>query len=63
MSACVHLLYYHINLYISFIYDDIFAKFPENVYGCENMSVQNFVIILKNNIATIAECSEIINML
>ena len=40
MHVCVRLSHFYINLYISFIYEDIFAKFAENVYGCENMSVK-----------------------
>ena len=31
--------------YISFIYEDIFTKFAENVYGCNNMSVKNSALI------------------
>ena len=46
----------------SFIYEDIFTKFVENVYGSENMSVKNFVLILKNSMAAIADCSKIIDM-
>ena len=42
---------------------DIFTKFAENVYGCENMSVKNFVLILKNNMAAIDDCLTIIDML
>ena len=52
--ACVCFSYFLINLYITFIYEDIFTKFAENVYGCENMSVTNVVLILKNNMAAIA---------
>ena len=40
VHACVHLSYFVINLYIAFMYEDIFTKFAENVYGCENMSVK-----------------------
>ena len=58
--ACVHLLHCYINLYISFIYEGIFTKFEENVYGCENLSVKNFVLILKNNMAAIADSSKVI---
>ena len=43
----------------SFI-EDIFTKFAENVYGFENMSVKNFVLILKDNMAAIADYSKII---
>ena len=31
-------------------------------YGCENMSVKHFVLILKTNMAAIANYSKIINM-
>ena len=41
---------------ISFIYKDIFTKFARNVYGHENLSVQNFGLILKNKMAAIADC-------
>ena len=57
---CVCLSYFYFNLYISFIYEDIFTKFAENVYGYENMSLKYFVLILKKNMATMAECSKII---
>ena len=30
--------------------------FAENVYGCENISIKNFVLILKNNMAAIVDC-------
>ena len=33
---------FYINLNISFIYKDIFTKFAGNVYGYENLPVQNF---------------------
>ena len=61
VCVCVFVIFL-INLYIAFIYKDIFTKFAENVYGCENMSVTNFVFILKNNMAVIADYLEIINM-
>ena len=61
VHACVHLSYFLINLYIAFIYEDIFSKFAENVYGCENMAVTNFVLILKNK-AVIADWLKIIDM-
>ena len=60
---CVHLLDFYVNLYISFIYEDNFNKFTENVYGCKSMSVNSFVIFKKNNMATIAGCSKIIILL
>ena len=47
MRVCVHLSHFYINLYISFIYEDIFTRFAENDYGCENMSAKNFVLIWK----------------
>ena len=65
-----YLLYVHIsicsshlwiNLYVSFIYEDIFTKFTLNVYCYENLSVKNFVLILKNKMATIADYLKIIN--
>ena len=61
MCMCA-LSYFFTNLYVTFIYEDIFTKFAENVYGCKNMSVTNFVLILKNNMAAIADCLEIIHM-
>ena len=59
MSAFVIFL---INLYITFINEDIFTKFAENVYGCENFSVTNFVHILKNKVDAIADCLKIIDI-
>ena len=41
VHACVRLSHFYTNLSISFIYDDIFIKFAENVYGSENLSVRN----------------------
>ena len=35
--ACVRLSQFYINLCISFIYEDIFTKLAENVYGGENV--------------------------
>ena len=32
---------------LSLIYEDIFTKFAENVYGYENISVKKFAMILK----------------
>ena len=52
-----------INLNISFIYKDIFTKFAGNVYGYENLSLQNFSLILKNKMAAIANCMKIIKVL
>ena len=45
----------YINLNVSFMYKYIFTKFTGNVYGSEDMSVQNLGIILKK-IAAIANC-------
>ena len=36
----------------------IFTKFAEHVYDCENMSVKIMVLILKNNMAAIADLLE-----
>ena len=54
--------HFYINLNISYIYRDIFSKFAGNVYGYENMSVQNFGLILKK-MAAKANCLKIIKML
>ena len=43
----IHSSGFYINLNILFMYKDIFTKFADNVYGYENMSVQNFGLILK----------------
>ena len=43
----------------SFINKDIFIKFAGNVYGYENLSVQNFGLILKNKMDAIANCLKI----
>ena len=40
MCVC-HPSHFYMNLYISFTYKDIFTKFAGNVYGNENMFVQN----------------------
>ena len=50
-------------LNISFIYKDISTKFAGNVYGYENLSLQNFRLILKNKMAAIANCLKIIKVL
>ena len=52
-----------INLNISFIYKDIFTKFAGDVYGYENLSLQNFSLIFKNKMAAIANCLKIIKVL
>ena len=63
MFACMCALsHFLINLYVSFSYEYIFTKFADHVYGCENMSVKIMVLILKNNMAAIADCSKIIDM-
>ena len=36
----------------------IFTKFAEDVYDCEHMSVKIMVLILKNNMAVIADFLE-----
>ena len=48
---------------ISFIYKDIFTKFAGNVYGYENLFLQNFSLILKEKMAAIANCLKIIKVL
>ena len=62
VHACVRLSHFYINLHVSFIYQDIFTKFAENVYVCENMSIKKFCHHFKNNIATMANCSKVIDM-
>ena len=47
MRASVHSSRFYINLYNSFIYEDIFTEFAGNIYGYENMSGQNFGLALK----------------
>ena len=44
VCVCMRLSHFYINLCIKFIYEDIFTKFAEAVYGCENMSVKHFDI-------------------
>ena len=63
VCACVRSSRFCINLNISFIYEDIFTKFARNVYGYENLSLKNFSFILKNKMATIANCLKIIKVL
>ena len=63
ICASVRSSRFYINLNISFIYKDIFAKFAGNVYGYENLSVQNFGLILKNKKATKAIILKIIKVL
>ena len=61
VHACVHLSHFKIKLYISFSYEDIFTKFTENVYGCENISVKHDGTH-KKNMAAIANYWKIIGM-
>ena len=63
VRACVRSSCFYINLNISFIYKDIFTKFAGNVYRYENLSLQNFSLILKNKMAPIANCLKIIKVL
>ena len=63
VSPSVHLSCFYINLYISCIHKYIFNKFAGNVYGYENLSVQNFGLILKNKMTAIANCLKIIKVL
>ena len=65
--SCMRLSHFYTILYISFIYEDIFTNFAEKIYGCESMSVKNFVLNLKNNMATIVrfahhDSSKIVDM-
>ena len=53
----------YINLNISSIYKDTLTKFAGNVYGYENMFVQNFGHILNNKMAAIANCLKILKVL
>ena len=59
----VHSSRFYINLNISFSHKDIFTKVVENVYGYENLSVQNFDLILENKMAAIGNCLKIIKVL
>ena len=63
IRMCVRLERFYINLNISFIYKDILIKFAKNVYGYENLSVQNFGLTLKNKMAAIGNCLKIIKIL
>ena len=42
LRLCVVLLCFYLNCYISFIYEYIFTKFAENVYGYEHFFCKNF---------------------
>ena len=63
VRASVRLSCFCINLNISFIYKYIFTKLAGNVYGYENLSLQDFSIVLKNKMAAIANCLKIIKVL
>ena len=63
IRPCVHLSGFNIQLNISFIYKDIFIKFAGNVYGYENLSLQNFGLILKNKMAAIVNCLKIMKLI
>ena len=63
IRPCIRLSGFNINLNISFSYKDIFIKFAGNVYGYENLSLQNFGLILKKKMAAIANCLKIIKNL
>ena len=62
VRVCVCVSHFYINPYILFIYEDIFTKFAEDVYDCENMSVKMLYSFKKNNLVTIDDCSKIIDM-
>ena len=57
---CAFIAFLHQSLYL--IPTDIFTRFAENVYGSKNMHVKNFVLILKNNMAAMADCMKIIDL-
>ena len=62
IHLCVRLSGFNINLNISFIYKDIFIKFAGNVYSYNNLSLQNFGLILKNKMAAKANCLKMIKL-
>ena len=62
-TVCPFVTFFHKPYYITFINKDIFTKFAGNVYGYENISVQNFGLIFKNKMAAIADCFKNIKML
>ena len=63
VRPCIRLFVtFYINLNISFIYKDIYTKFAGNVYGYDNLSVQDFGLILQNKMAAIANCLKIIKV-
>ena len=57
IRLCVRWSHFYTNLNILLIYNNIFTKFAGNVYGYENLSVQNDGLILKNKMAVIAKLS------
>ena len=60
--ACVCLSHIF-KLYVTFSCEDILPKYAENVFmAVKNMSGKIMVLILKNNMAAIADCSKIIDM-
>ena len=61
--VCASVIQFYINLNNSFIYKDIFTKCAGNVYDYKNLSVQNFGLILKIEMAGIAYCLKIIKLL
>ena len=54
VCMCAFVTFLH-QFYSSFNCQYIFTKFAKNVYSCENMSVKKFVLILKNNVAAMAD--------
>ena len=44
MCEYVCLSHFYIKVYISLIFENIFSRFAENVYGCENRSVKSLVL-------------------
>ena len=63
VRVCVRSSRFYINLNILFIYKNILTKFAGNDYGYENLSLQNFSLIWKNKMATIANCLKIVKVL
>ena len=60
IHACIcHIL---TSTFISDSFMQIHSKNLQNVYSCENMSVKIFGLILKSNMATIADCLKIIDL-
>ena len=63
IRLCVRSSCLCINLNNSFIYSSIFTKFAGYVYGYKNLSLKNFSLILKNKMATIVNCLQIVKVL